>query len=516
MNLFARLFTRAKPTIVREHAAGLVDPDDGAYRPLSGNPTMDELMSEASLTKQRRKARLHYHRNPTGGALVDSLVAKALGEGARYQAADPRVQVVVDRFIQDPDNDLPTYLPIYAKEKLAFGELALPVFLTPVDATVRLGYLLPDEIETVVFRRGDRKKALALVQRRTGPGESRRLWIIPSPDPRFDNRYPPHPALREQDEPGSVTGEDGLPVALPTDADGRILLELAELLSDTDLKVAGYCFYHRHGNLACGRGRSIYERISDWLTVLEQFLFNQFRNAILQGSMLWHVVMKGATRDQVEQRRQEIGRPPRPGSLLVTNDSETWSPLAPNMTPAAQVRELHTSALKLIGISAGLPGHELGAEDDVNRSTAAESRSVSTNRAKALQRDLTAMVRAWIGYQVDQKVYRGMLPEDVDRTVEVVLAELDVRDQSEVSQAVKTMVDAMIMAVDRELVLEKDARAAVYTALGMELPAEADFRQQLRDGEDLRAVDLIASTGTRLRQRLAVGTGGPIQSQQSR
>lgn len=495
---------------VVEHAAGLVDPDDAVYRPLSGHPETDELLGEVQQTRQRRQARVFFHRNPVGGALIDSLVAKALGEGASFQAREEAVQAVVDRFTSDPDNQLECFLPLYAKELLALGELALPIFLTPEDASVRLGYLLPEEIERVVFQRGDRKKPLAFLQRRASAGDVRRLWVIPSPEPRSDNRYSPHPALTPDDETGSMPGEDGFPVSLPADAAGRVLPEIQELLDGGDVRVAGYAFYHRHGNLVSGRGRSLFERIADWLPVVDTFLFNQFRNAILQGHMLWHVRITGANRDQVEQRQRELGRPPRPGSLLVTNEQETWEAVAPKVTPASQIKELLTSALKLIGLSVGLPGHEVGAEDDVNRSTAGESRSVSVNRAKSLQKELTTMVRAWIGYQVDQKRHRGLLPADLDLTVDLILPEVDVRDQSEVAAAVKTTVDGMITAVDRNLVLLKDARAQIYAAMGLDLPTEEEFAAQEREREELRQDPTPDATSSEPRRPVVNYTGNKI------
>lgn len=461
----------------------LVDPDERMFRALVASPEAGSNdLSDSSMALQRRHARQFYFRHAIGGALPDSIVARVLGAGAQWKANDPRVQEVVSRFVDDSDNNLAENLPRMATELLTFGELCLPIFITPANADVRLGYLLPDQIEDVVWRSGDAKKPIAILQRRTGLGEKdpRRLWVVPHQDPAWDGLYPPHAAIHAGRPQFAVRGEDGNLVELPNDG-GEVLPEIRKLLQDDpDLVVAGYAFYHRTGSLVAGRGRGIYERIGTWLRAVDDFFFGILRNAILQGRYLIECVLTGADDAAVKAKRDQLAKtPPDTGAILVHNDQEEWRMLAPSVAPAAQIREVLTGVLKVIGLAVGLAGHEVGAEDDTNRSTAQESRSVSINRAKRFQRELMGACRAWVRYQVDQKVHRGQIPKGADLSVQVILPELDAADESELAKSVSDGVAAMATAIEAELVLSSDARAWVYSLMGLPVPSEEAFEKAL-------------------------------------
>jgi hypothetical protein len=497
---------------VEEHLGpGIVDPDDHLYRPVNGDSDGSGISDDLRLNKHRRLARLQYFRSAIGGALPDTLVARVVGAGVQWKAKKPELQDEVNRFVEDPYNDLAGNLRLYATEALVFGELAFPLYLTPENADVRMGYLAPDQIEAVIWKAGDQKRALAFIQRKGIGSEFRRLWIIPQeqpdPDPKNGNLYPPHPGLHhgdaEKDLPeGTVLGLDGLPVELPKDPrTGRVLPEIAALLDPaaggTTLKVAGYAFYHRFNTLVCGRGRTIYERVFDYLKAADDFLFGTLRGLILSGYVLFHLMLKGKKPTDIQKRREELSKnPPRPGSFFVTDETEEFKPISSSTPPGIILREALGGALKVIGLGAGLPGHELGAEDDTNRSTAQESRSVSINRAKMFQQALEAMVTSWIRYALAQKVHGGSITATgPDLRVEGVFPELDARDEAEIAETVQKATAAMISAVEARLVLRRDARSFLYQSMGIDLPSEADFKKALADQDQEDDVAFYGRSG---------------------
>jgi hypothetical protein len=479
--------------------AEVIDPDEAMYRLASFNSEErpNDPTSDYERTKQRRLARVNYFRNAIGGAIPDIVVSKVVGTGVTFKAKDENVQEVVDRFLQDPDNDLDQFLDLYVTELNVFGELILPVFVTPENGDCRLGYLLPDQVEDIIWQQGNAKKAIAVLQRSPGPTEAKRLWIVPSPSPEFEGRYPPHPAITNEQGDHVVPGEDGLPVALPLRG-GVVESQVRALLADDKVKVAGYAFYHRHRSLVSGRGRGIYERINDWIKGVDDFMFGTLRNAILQGLVLLRITIRGASDTDLKKRRAEMKVPPRSGSVVITNETEEWEYVAPNVTSPGAIRELFTGGLKVIGISAGLPGHEVGAEDDTNRATAGESRNVSTYMAKRLQRVVSAMTQAWLGYMIDQKKAAGQLNGATDLDVEPVLPDLDPRDEQAGATTFSTTVTGAIQAVDNELLLRRDARVAVYRALGLEPPTDKEFEAALAADREALEEDLVGSAGTRL------------------
>lgn len=487
---------------VTEAYTGLVDPDDIFYRQAVGNENVPPQLSDWQQSRLIWKSRVTYFRSSVGGGIIDALVDRVIGAGIEYKAADKAVQAEVDRFIADPYNDFEDFVPKAARELKLFGKLVLPIFLTPENADVRLGYMNPEQVEQIVWETGNAKRALAILQKRPNTSSRKLLWIVVCPDPNASGRYPAHPALTNAEEPNSVPGMDGNPVVLPTRGK-EVYPEIATLSNSDEVQVAGYCFYHRSSCLVSGDGHGIFERVHEWLKALDDFYFGTVRNAILQGSFLWDVTVKGATPEQIKEYQKLYPGPPKPGHVLFHNDEVTWEALSPKLPDSGSIKETLNGILKIIGFAVGLASHEIGAESDVNRNTASEN-GISDNQAKRFQLELASMLGSWLNYQVDQKQYLGQISEGVDATVEVILPELDATDEGTIATTVKTLVDAFIPAIDDVIVLKQDARKAVYLAMGQDMPAEKDFEK----AEQERDEKLPAPVGTGGDTVLSMVNGG--------
>jgi len=512
----------------REAWKALVGAREATYQPVDalGNPegayrSLTAGYEARPITAQEREryiaiARRIYATDAAGGGLADAVVARVIGDELTWDVPDPKVMAIVERFVCDPDNDLDAEFPRYCTELVVFGELVLPIFVTKENGDARLGYLLPEQVEDVIWRKGDAKRALAVLQKRPGADESRYLWIIPRPDVAHDGHYPPHPALTPETEPHSVDGVDGLPVALPTGADGEVLPEIRKELDAGDVKVAGYAFYHRTGCLVSGRGRGIYWRTKDWLKALDDHVFAALRNAVLRARYVFTVTLDGAQGPEIEKKQRQLNaNPPAPGTVLVKGSGEHWDVVAPGVPEAEGIQELATLVQKLIGLAEGVPAHEMAAEADVNRNTASESRQASLKRAKRLQREIAAMVTEWVSYQVDQKMHAGQLPAEADRTAQPVLPDLDARDEALGAQSVAQAVPAMVTAVTEELVLQEDARAYLYALMGRKAPEKDEWAKALADAASKRDQDAYSGVEGKLEamvegSRPAQGSGSEV------
>jgi hypothetical protein len=473
LNQWRRRIGRA---LLREAAGATPDADDWMYSSVTASGETVNDLNDYAMTKQRQLARNHFFRSPVGGALAEMSVDRVIGGKAQFTVRHPEYQRAADRFAADPYNDLPWLLPQSAKELWAFGELFTPVSLQPENADARLGYIKPDDVKGVIWEPGNEKRAIAVTQRRPKPNEPDRLWVVLHPDPAYGNSYPPH-GLLAPDAPFRAVDETGLPVILPND--GREVYPAISDLLRADATVAGYLFYHRSNCLMTGRGRSRYERVNDWIKALDDWFFGILRNAVLQGSFVWDVRIKGGTPQEIKNRKEEIKRsgPPRPGSVHLHNDQEEWTALSPSLSPASSIREILGGVLRLIGVAAGLPGHELGAEQDTNRSTAQESRSIGINRAKAFQAEICDMAGSWIRYMLDQKRYLGALPDvpEEERRVEWTATELDPRDETEAADAVQKLAGGLLPLLRSGLILEKDARTVIYNVFGIDAPSDEEI-----------------------------------------
>jgi len=87
-----------------------------------------------------------------------------------------------------------------------------------------------------------------------------------------------------------------------------------------------YCLYFRSNNLPSYRGRSFIEPLIDVIYNFDNYIQDLIVQNQLMGSVLWDVTMVGASKDEVDRRRDELIRqPPPPGSFIVHNENETWT-----------------------------------------------------------------------------------------------------------------------------------------------------------------------------------------------
>lgn len=94
-----------------------------------------------------------------------------------------------------------------------------------------------------------------------------------------------------------------------------------EIYNGTD-----YCFYFRANNLPSYRGRSFIEQLIDVIYNFDSYISDIIVQNQLMGSVLWDITMNGASKDEIDNRRNELMRnPPPPGSFIVHNENETWT-----------------------------------------------------------------------------------------------------------------------------------------------------------------------------------------------
>jgi len=104
-------------------------------------------------------------------------------------------------------------------------------------------------------------------------------------------------------------------------------------------------------------------RYSAWLE--DRVRLNRFRNAFL------YVVKGQFTSEAARKARQNelAANPPSPGSILVTDESESWSVLSPKLE-ATDAMQDGLALKKLIAASVGLPMHFLAEPEGATRTTA--------------------------------------------------------------------------------------------------------------------------------------------------
>jgi len=119
------------------------------------------------------------------------------------------------------------------------------------------------------------------------------------------------------------------------------------------------------------RGRSDLAQILPWLRRYDLWLEDRVRINRYKGAYLWHVRIDGAQAGQLEAKRRQYSRVPRPGSIIISDASEHWEAVSPAIH-ADDVAADGRAIRLMIAAGAGVPLHYLAEGDSATRATARE------------------------------------------------------------------------------------------------------------------------------------------------
>jgi hypothetical protein len=119
------------------------------------------------------------------------------------------------------------------------------------------------------------------------------------------------------------------------------------------------------------RGVSDLSQVLTWLERYDLWLEDRVRINRYKGAYLWHVKIAGALPGTLEAKRAQYARVPKPGSIIITDDSEEWAAIQPKI--GADDVEADGKAIRLmIAAGVGVPLHFLAEGESATRATARE------------------------------------------------------------------------------------------------------------------------------------------------
>ncbi|MDY6979210.1 MAG: hypothetical protein SV201_04975 [Pseudomonadota bacterium] len=425
----------------REAYGTTIDDDDDQWRRLTGDTRRDL----APMTQKRMQDMALYlwESNLLANRIVELTIAYLFAEGVRVVADDEIIQEHVDRFWHDPINQMDLKLPQKARELSLFGEQCWPVFVNEFNGHVRLGYLDPTLIETVVTDPDNAEQPIGIVTVKNKKGRARRYQVI-------------------------VNGPD-------EDLFTRRTQEIRQTFED------GQCFYFNINKLSNGqRGRSDLLAQIDWLDAYDQYLFGEIDRSMFMRAFMWDVELSNATPDEVEERARKIA-PPKPGSVRVHNDSEKWTAVAPDLK--AQDGETNARLFRnhILG-GATMPEHWYGGGGDVNRATAGEmgdpTYKMMTMRQTTVGHILEAVLRFVI--RMKERSIMGREPDTFDPVYNfrVQWPELVSRDLTKYAAAL-TQVTMGVGQLIREGLLTRERALQIVEKIAARLGVEFDVTEEL-------------------------------------
>jgi hypothetical protein len=431
---------------MREAAGVTIDADEDQWRPLTGDTKRD--LSPVTQSRMREMAVYLWESNLLANRLIELPLAYLLGEGVSLHCADDDNQKTLDKFWSDPINQMDIKLIKKLRELAMYGEQCYPAFVNEHNGHVRLGYLDPALIATVVVDPDNAEQPIGIVTCKDRKGIARRYKVI-------------------------VNGAEDELFTLRTQ-------QIRETFTD------GEAFYFTINDLSNGRrGRSDLLAQADWQDGYEQFLYGELDRAQFLRAFLWDVTMKGATPDEVKARAKEIA-PPAPGSVRVHNDSEEWKAETPSLQASDNSETARLFRNHVLG-GATIPEHWFGGGGDVNRAVGAEMGEPTFKIFSMRQKFAKYMLQSIGQYVLRQKVLAaGSTEPDLSAPefqVEARFPEMTARDTSKYATALQQVVVACGIAVEKKFITQETALKIISTIagqLGIEIDVESELKAVLK------------------------------------
>jgi hypothetical protein len=199
-------------------------------------------------------------------------------------------------------------------------------------------------------------------------------------------------------------------------------------------------------------------RYAGWLE--DRARLNRYRNTFL------FVVQSKFTSEEERVKRQNAltAAPPSPGSILVVDESEIWTVLAPKLE-SADANEDGLALKKMLAAGSGLPLHFLAEPEGSNRTTAESAGGPTYRRFEQRQEFFTWLIGELLRVVVER---RAMVDHQVDAGAKITVngADLSARDNAALAVAASTVVSAFRELRDRGLIDDKEYLRLCYRFLG--------------------------------------------------
>ena len=204
-------------------------------------------------------------------------------------------------------------------------------------------------------------------------------------------------------------------------------------------------------------------RYNAWLE--DRVRLNRFRNAFV-----YVVKARFASETARSSRQMQLAaNPPAPGSVLVTDEGEEWSVLAPKLE-ALDASSDGLAIKKMIAAGVGLPLHFLAEPESSTKTTAEASGNPSYRRFAERQRMLCGMLSDLLRVVVERRALLDRMV-DPDAVINVAGGDISARDNAELAEAGLKAVEIATSLNERGLINTSELLRLVYRFMGEQLPA---------------------------------------------
>lgn len=435
-------FDRRVTAAIDWASVGEDEPTYYGYRGM-GQPLRDLLAGRHKMALEA--AWNMYVSNPLAKRLLELKRDFVVGEGITFEAEDKSVKEVLENFWNDPVNNFDHWIHEMALELGLWGEQIYPVFVRTGedvgigDGRVRCAVIDPLRVRKVITDPNNaRVKTEVHVFAPSGLGRPVRYGIVHEAD--------------SGPNKGKLVVPEGFKRA---------------------------CFYFSVNSLSNStRGIPDLLAQSDWLEQYDQYLFNVGRRQLLLTYMVWDVLLQGADETQILEKKKQI-KAPKPGSALVRNENEVWTPITPDLNEAGSEIAGRQLLGHIVGTQ-GFPEHWFGRGEAATRATAKEMGEPVIKSLTSRQRYFRYMLRHMMNFAIDQAMIAGKIGEDVDRSFILNMPDVSVRDTGTAATALLQASQALVLATQQGYVSREKA-IEIFAQISAQLGVEIDVQKVLEE-----------------------------------
>lgn len=368
------------------------------------------------------------------------------------------VKAIIDRFWNDPENNMALKYPEYAMWLSILGEQCWPVEVNPINGFVRLNYEPPDQIKDV--------------------------WVNPLKTSQL-----------MQVEMMGLNGRPGRKYA--------IIRKDYNVQSRTYDRLVGDCFFvsiNKPPNAA--RGRSDFMTLVDWIDSLERYGYNYLERAELMLNFVWDITLKGMNAEQIREFLRD-NPPPEPGSQRAHNENVTWEAVSPDLK-ATDFKSGFDMGKAFIMGAAGRPESWFGSGGKQYQTEADQAGQAPVVDLEQRQELHKYMLTQILQFVVDQAVIHKALSEkEAAKGFCVTMPEVSKKDLAKFANVIPQLTTALALAVSNKFIQRDtainmfafvsgymgyavDAQAEIDAATKALADNETDYEAMLKAEEDRR------------------------------
>lgn len=449
------------------------DPAQGEFKKggLGYKRMSDRYVREGKIDFQRAldTAWALWQKSPIAKRVLAMKRDHIIGHNATPDTNDDKLLEILTEFWQG--NKLAKRASEFTMQLFGFGEQCYPAFVRESDGRVRLGYIDPANIESIIKHPDNSMEDWAVCVKKQSPGayttEKMLYRII-----REDEDYVDEEMAADSEYSGKLV----------THEQANIQPWETEYLQKKYGKPEydGSCFYAKVNAVSNqSRGMSDLLQVADWVDQADEVLFQLGDREGFAGYFSFDVTLDEADEGKVRARAKELrDNPPAKGSVNVHNTSEMWQMHAPDLHQVGSI-ESFRAILGLILGGMGFPVHWFGFGDDANRATAiaqSDPTAKSLEHDQALVQELFMMM---LQFATDQAEIAGTYSPPDDLEITLSLPEVSTKDLGRTTASMQQLVPALVNARDAGWISQETA-AQAFAKIMAELDIQYDVMAELK------------------------------------